>query len=243
MNQKIIMPYYDLHVHSAFSGGKSSLEEIAFRAKLLGYGGVCFAEYFKNKNQIDVLKEKTRSVSKQVGINIFLGFEARNSFELKRLVSFKKKYDVLLVRGYDLGLNRKAVETPEVDILTHPELERRDSGFNHIMAKLAAENNVAIEVNFREILLSSKARRSHILQNILNNVRLCKKFKTPIIICSGAISHWQLRDPKILISMGCLLGLELNEAKKCISDLPDRIIKTNKERQSKKWIMPGVKEL
>lgn len=237
------MHYYDFHVHSAFSEGESSLEEIANTAKFLGYSGICFAEYYRNKNQIDFLKEKILSVSKQVGIEIFLGFEARNVFELKKLARERRKYDVLLVRGYDLKLNRKAVETPEVDILTHPELGRKDSGFNHTMAKLAVKNNVAIEVNFRNILLSSKATRSHILQNISNNVKLCKKFKTPIIICSGAISHWQMRDPKVLISMGCLLGLELNEAKKCLSDVPKRIIQQIRERKSERWIMPGVREV
>jgi RNase P/RNase MRP subunit p30 len=63
----------------------------------------------------------------------------------------------------------------------------------------------------------------------------------PIIICSGAISHWQLKDPKILISMGCLLGLELNEAKKALSETPEGIMKMIKERRSTKWIIPGVK--
>ncbi len=232
-----------MHVHSAFSGGESTLEEIASRAKLLGFNGICFSEYFKNKNEIQVLKEKISSVSKKIGIKIFLGFEARNSNELRKLVNLRREYDVLLVRGYDLELNRMAVETPEVDILTHPELNRKDSGFNHIMAKEAVKNNVAIEVNFRNILLSNKATRSLIMQNIVKNIKLCKKFKAPIIINSGAISHWQLRDPKILMSMGNLLGLELNEAKAAISDIPDKIIKQINERKSSKWIMPGVKEL
>jgi len=147
----------------------------------------------------------------------------------------------LLVKGGDLGLNRKSVETPEVDILLHPEFERRDSGFNHIMAKLAKENNVAIEVNFREILLSSKNTRSHIIHNISENVKLCKKFHVPIIICSGAVSHLQMKDPKVLISMGTLLGLELKEAKISVSEIPENIIKIIKDRQSSKWISPGVK--
>jgi len=79
------------------------------------------------------------------------------------------------------------------------------------------------------------------MHKISENIRLCKKYKTPTIICSGAISHWQLRDPKILMSMGCLLGLELNEAKKDLSEVPEGIIKMIKERQGKEWIRPGVK--
>lgn len=235
------MNFYDFHVHSEFSEGTSSVDNIAKRAKLLGFKGICFAIYFKDKHKIKKLKEKASEISKKIGVDIFIGMEATTTEELKKLVRTRREYDVLLVRGSDLYLNRKAVETKEVDILTHPEYNRKDSGFNHVMAKLAAENNVAIEINFREILLSSKNTRSHIMHNIAKNVRLCKKYKTPIIICSGAISHLQLKDPKILMSMGCLLGLELNEAKKALSEVPENIIKMIKERRSKKWVRPGVK--
>ncbi|MBL7169558.1 MAG: hypothetical protein ISS48_00890 [Candidatus Aenigmarchaeota archaeon] len=235
------MNYYDFHIRSDFSEGESSIQNFATRAKLLGYKGICVSEYFQNKNQMEELKKNCEEISEKVGIEIFVGFQARNPGELKKLVSLRRSYDVLSVRGGDINLNRKAVETPEVDILLHPEFERRDSGFNHIMAKLAKENNVAVEVNFREILLSSKNTRSHILHNITQNVRLCKKFKVPIVICSGSVSHLQMKDPKVLISMGTLLGLELNEAKKCLSETPESIIKMSKERQGDKWIRPGVK--
>lgn len=235
------MNYYDFHVRSDFSEGESSIGEIAERSKLLGFNGICFAENFENEKQIEELRKEISDISKKIGINIFLGFEARNKFELRKLVNIRRKYDVLLVNGLDLDLSIKAVETPEVDILTHPGLGKKDSGFNHVMAKLASKNNVTIEVNFREILSSSKNTRSHIIHNIAKNVELCKKFKAPLIICSGAISHWQLKDPKVLISMGCLLGLELNEAKKSLSEVPEKIIGMIRERQNKEWVRPGVK--
>ncbi|MCX6821181.1 MAG: PHP domain-containing protein [Candidatus Aenigmarchaeota archaeon] len=235
------MNFYDFHVHSEFSEGESTIEEIANRAKLLGYKGICFTTYLDDKNKIKKTKEIVSKLSKQIGIEIFIGFEARNMSELDKLIRFRREYDVLLVKGSDLLLNRKAVETKEVDILTHPEYNRRDSGFNHVMAQLATENNVAIEINFREILNSSKNTRANIMHKIKTNVEICKKYKVPVIICSGSVTHWQLKDPKILISMGCLLGLELKEAKKTISEIPENIIKMIKERQDEKWIRPGVK--
>jgi len=235
------MNLYDFHVHPEFSEGESSIEEIANRAKLLGYKGICFTTYLDDKNKIKKTKEIVSKLSKKIGIDIFIGFEARNASELERLIKLRRNYDVLLVKGSDLLLNRKAVQTKEVDILTHPEYNRKDSGFNHVMAKLAFENDTAIEVNFREILNSSKNTRANIMHRIKNNVELCKKYKSPIIICSGAVTYWQLKDPKVLMSMGCLLGLELNEAKKAISEIPENIIKMIKERQDEKWIRPGVK--
>ncbi len=235
------MNFYDFHVHSEFSEGESSIEEIAKRAKLLGYKGICFTTYLDDKNKIKKTKEIVFELSKKIGIDIFIGFEARNENELERLIKFRREYDVLLAKGSDLLLNRKAVQTKEVDILTHPEYNRKDSGFNHVMAELATKNNVAIEINFREISSSSKNTRANIMHKIKNNVELCKKYKTPVIICSGTVTHWQLKDPKVLISMGCLLGLKLDEAKKAISEVPENIIKMIRERQDKKWIRPGVK--
>lgn len=235
------MNFYDFHIRSEFSEGKSSIEEIVKRVKLLGYRGICFSEYFKSKKQVEHLKKKISTISEKTSIDIFVGFQARSISELTKLTKIRREYDVLLVRGSNLLLNRRAVETPEVDILLHPEFERKDSGMNRVMAKLAAKNNVAIELNFRNILLSSKSTRAHIIHNIMRNIKLCKKYHVPIITCSGAISHLQLKDPKVLISMGCLFGLELNESKKALSEVPESIIKMIKERQSEKWIRPGVK--
>jgi ribonuclease P/MRP protein subunit RPP1 len=235
------MQYFDFHVHSAFSGGESSLEQLATTAKQLGYKGICFAEYYKGEEQIKKLQEEIEKVKQKVGIEIFLGFEARSLKELAALKEKRRKFDVLLVRGGDLRLNREAVESPEVDILTHPEYERTDSGLNHVLVKLAAKNNVAIEINFREVLVSSKRTRSMILKHMTQNVGLAKKYGAAIIACSGALSHWDICDPRCLISFVTLLGLQLNEAKATVSKVPERIIKQIKERKSEKWIAPGVK--
>jgi ribonuclease P/MRP protein subunit RPP1 len=235
------MDLYDLHLHSEFSEGKSSVEDFAKRAKVLGFKGICFAVYYKDKKRVDRLKKRAAEVSKKIGIAIFIGLEATTLEELKKLINIRRDYDILLTRGTNLNLNRKAIQTKEVDILTHPEYKRKDSGLNHVMAKLAAKNRVAIEINFREILLSSKNTRSRIMHHIQKNVKLCKKYKTLIIVSSGAVSHWQMKDPKVLMSMGCLLGLELNEARDALSKTPENMIKMIKERRDKRWIRPGVK--
>jgi len=69
---------------------------------------------------------------------------------------------------------------------------------------------------------------------------LAKKFKAPIIICSGAINHFEMRDPYCLISLATQLGLELKEAKDAITKVPEGIIEEIKRRRDERWIMPGV---
>ncbi len=235
------MKAFDMHVHSAFSEGESTIEQLAQRAKELGYAGICFSEYYEGRAQLEKLKAKIAGASKKTKIEILLGFEARNTHELKRLTDMRRLYDVLLARGGDLRLNRAAVEAKEVDILTHPEHGRYDCGMNHVMAKLAKKNNVAIEINFREMLTSTKKTRSRILAGMRENIALAKKYKMPIILCSGAISHWELRDPLCMSSMAEQLDLTLKQAKEAVSKAPENIVKRVKERKSEKWVMPGVK--
>ena len=237
------MRFFDLHVHSAFSGGESSLEELARTAKLLGYSGICFAFYYQDERQKGILIAEIERIKKEVGIEVYLGFEARDLKELKELSKKRKGFDLLLARGGDLEMNREACETPEVDILTHPEYQRNDSGLDHVSVKFAAKNDVAIEINFREILISNKASRAKVLANIANNVKLAKKYGAKIVACSGAVSPWGLRDPLCLASIANLLGLELKDAKKAIAEIPEKIVEKAKERRSEKWIMPGVRKI
>lgn len=217
------------------------MEQLAQTSKELGYSGICFAEYFQNDEQLEKLKNEIKSIEEKVGIDIYLGFEARNTKELYKLVERRRLFDILLVQGGDLELNRLACETPQVDILTHPENNRFDSGLNHILVKSAAKNNVAIEINFRELLLSSKKTRSMIMRHMSQNVKLAKKFHAPLILSSGAVSHWELRSPQSMVSMAVEMGLEMPKAKDSISKVPSDIVNQIKERKIDKWILPGVK--
>lgn len=235
------MVFYDLHVHSAFSEGTSSIEQLASTAKILGYGGICFAEYYKGEEHIKKIGAELQRVKEKVGIEVFLGFEARNPKELNALADKRRKFDVLLAEGGSADFNREAVQTPEVDILTHPEFERYDSGLNHVMMKLAAKNQVAVEINFRQILINSKKSRSRILQSMRSNISLAEKFGAPVIICSGAVSHWEMRDPLSLASFASCLGMRLESATALISKAPERIVREAQNRKEPGWIGPGIK--
>ncbi len=234
------MKFHDLHVHSVFSFGESNLEQLAKTFKELGYSSFCYSFYYENLDQIKKIRELIEKIRNKVSIKIYLGLEARNEKEIEKIKLIRKKIDVFLVSGGNLSVNRKAVETPEVDILTHPENNRNDPGLNDVLLKFAAKNNVAIEINFREILNSSKKNRAKILSNMFHNIRIAKKFKTPIIVSSGALSHFEIKDPLVLTSLINFLGLEIDKAKETLSKIPENILKESKKRISDKWIIPGV---
>jgi ribonuclease P/MRP protein subunit RPP1 len=112
----------------------------------------------------------------------------------------------------DDELNRKILEKEKVDILLlsqkgrKDKLKQRDSGFNHVLAKIAKANNVKIGIDFDEIVnevnLIDKAR---ILSRIKQNIKLCNKNKLKMIfIVQKEQNERNIYDLK---SLGIVLGM------------------------------------
>ena len=117
----------------------------------------------------------------------------------------KLRYETIFVVGKnlrrDLVMNcanapektRHAIEKSPVKIFYNLEvpgerdgLHQRKSGFNHVLAALAHEKEKIIAFNFNTILRATGTQRSVLLGRMRQNVRLCRKYKAPMMIISGA---------------------------------------------------------
>jgi ribonuclease P/MRP protein subunit RPP1 len=156
------------------------------------------------------------------------------------LTRVRDKVVVVTVAGGDYSINRAACEDPRVDILSHPEFGRFDSGLDEPCLELAAHNNVAIEVNFRNVLNSFRRIRSYLLQSLEQNIRLCESFKTPMVTCSGAMSIWDMRGPRDMISLANVLGMDISKAFSSMSLIASQMIEENKKTLEGKKITDGV---
>jgi RNase P/RNase MRP subunit p30 len=113
----------------------------------------------------------------------------------------------IIIQGGDLKINRLALENKKVDILLSPEkntkkdnLHYRASGLNHILCKLAHKNNIVIGFNFSELLNSKSSERAKILGRMLQNAKLCKKYKVNTVFATFAKDKYELRSKAILDS-------------------------------------------
>lgn len=61
-------------------------------------------------------------------------------------------------------------------------MKQRDSGLNEILAKLAKQNNIQIAINLKDIQKLIPPQKAIILARIKQNIQLCKRTKTKIII-------------------------------------------------------------
>ncbi len=225
------MKFYDLRVNP------ENLGEIVKKAKVLGWSGLGVIFEWKGLKELEKAKKEIEKYKKEIDIVLGVGIKTRKPGEIKEIAKkIRKRVELILVFGGDLKINRKAVEIREVDILANPENEE-NSGLNHVMVKLAAENNVAIEFSFRKILHSFGKTRAENFNKFLTNAKLVRKYKAPFLITSSAISQWDLRSPFDLLSFGKVLGFQDKEVKEALSD---KIVKENRKRLSEKWIMPGV---
>lgn len=163
--------------------------------------------------------------------------EADDWGDLKRKIGENREDAAVLVfRGGDEELNRKAAGDTRIDILLHPERGRKDSGIDHVIAEEAAENRVAIGFDLRQLFGSDKAQ-THVLRHWSRNLKLCEKYGTPYVITSGASNRHQLRAPRELAAVINSLGFD---GKAAVSENPAEIVERTQRAREEGFVRPGV---
>ena len=129
---------------------------------------------------------------------------------------------IVIVRGGNDSFNRKILENKKADILLSPErggrkdrLKQGDSGLNHVLCRIARQNNIAIGIDFKEMLDKKedegKKQLAEHLRRIMQNIRLCKKAKTNMILMSKSG-----RDDYDLRAFLSTLGMPTDMAKRAV---------------------------
>tara|TARA_Y100000310_G_C20601434_1_gene773260 strand:+ start:528 stop:1052 length:525 start_codon:yes stop_codon:yes gene_type:complete len=123
-----------------------------------------------------------------------------------------QKENIVIVQGGENKINRSALSNKFVDILLDPHMNRRkdfmhhrDSGLNQVLCKLAKERNIAIGFSFSAILKSKNLPED--LGRIIQNIKLCRKYKVKMVIASFAKNKNEQRNIKDIQSFFKVLGM------------------------------------
>lgn len=107
----------------------------------------------------------------------------------KQIQRLKKENKEIIVHAQDDKLNRKMFERDDVDVILGLELhdrrdrlKQRDSGLNEIHCKLAKKNNIKIGIDLDKIRRLRGKKKAIVLARIIQNIKLCKRVKIPIVI-------------------------------------------------------------
>jgi len=129
----------------------------------------------------------------------------------------KKANHPIIVQAQSDNFNRKILEYGKFDILLSVESGNRrqttrqlDSGLNHVLAKIAHNNNIAIGIDTEKIKTLSKDKKAKTLARIKQNINICKKAKTKLAIINAA-------DKKDAFNLLLSLGASTQQAKQAVS--------------------------
>ncbi|MEM0465588.1 MAG: hypothetical protein QXW97_02710 [Candidatus Pacearchaeota archaeon] len=118
--------------------------------------------------------------------------ESKNLNEIRAKIQKIKKQnpeEIIIVKAGDENFNDKLLKMKEINIILSPEihdrkdrLKQRDSGLNEYLCKLAKKNKILIAIDIDSLKELEKIEKAKALARIKQNIQLCKKTKTPIIL-------------------------------------------------------------
>ena len=231
--------FFDLNIKG--SGLENNIA-LASEASKYGWKHINFSYNQKEFRQgLDLRDELEDNLSDAIDFDYTLEIKSNNINEIRKIVNkFRNRASCISVVGGDLKVNRAVVENVKIDVLSRPYLKRFDSGLNHILAKEALYNNVAIELCFKDALRTYLSHRSKVISNFKDTYALYRKFDFPLVLSSRAESVFDIRTTQDFISFFKQTGMTDAEINKSFETAHD-ILEFNKNRD--KMIFKGVRRV
>ena len=144
--------------------------------------------------------------------------------EVRRIIDMLKgSGKVVAFVGGDDALNRRAVESLKIDYLVSPEgkterdtLKQRDSGLNHVVARIAKEKGISVVVDMGTISRLEGGAKAERIARVIQNVKICRKVGCGVRIASLGSRKSEVFDEKGRMSFGVGLGMSSGEVRNCI---------------------------
>ena len=231
--------FFDLNIKG------SSFENnivLAREASKYGWSHINFS-YNQNDypDALNFKKELINELASEIDIDYTLEIKSNNINEIRNIVNkFRNNSSCISVIGGDLKVNRATLENIKIDVLSRPYLRRYDAGINHVLAKEAVKNNVAIELCFNDVLRTYRSHRSKVISNFNDIFTLYRKYDFPLILSSRAESVFDIKTPYDFIAFFKQAGLSDEEIEKSFESSAN-IIKFNNNRD--KLIFKGVRRV
>ena len=216
--------------------------KLAKQASQYGWNHINFSYNQKNfSNALKLKNDLKDSLEGIINFDYTLEIKTNNVDEIRKFVNkFRNNALCISVIGGNLKINRAVVENIKIDVLSRPYLNRFDSGLNHVLAKEAVKNNVAIELCFKDILKSYLSHRAKIISNFRDIYTLYRKFDFQLILSSRAESIFDIKTTHDFISVFMQSGLNMDEVNNSFKTASD-ILKYNRNRDN--LILNGVRRV
>jgi RNase P/RNase MRP subunit p30 len=130
----------------------------------------------------------------------------------KNVASAKKLTDLVLTKSSDS--DRYVIEKLRPNMILELEnqsrrdsLHARNSGLNQVLCALLHKNNIAVGISLSMLFGASGSRRILLLGRVMQNFRLCQKYRVRVVLASFAGRPYEMRNPHDILAFGEILGL------------------------------------
>jgi ribonuclease P/MRP protein subunit RPP1 len=125
---------------------------------------------------------------------------------------------VISVQAGDNGFNRAALGLKGVHVLCGIQAADKH-GFDHVAAKIAADNRVAIDLDFSVLIAARGIARQRAIHRYLDILVLEQRFGFPLTISSHARSILDMRSVREMTGLCSLLGMDADDAARALGGI------------------------
>lgn len=166
-------------------------------------------------NYKDILGSFEKNKSENTLFGIEIDDESKNA---KKIIRKAEGIDIIIFKSRDSKENREALKIKEITLISNPD------NLDSVCFDLARENSIGFEINLQDFFSSQRYRRVKSLEIYMELLKAYRKFLFPIVLTSGARDSHELKTPLTLLSFGCILGMDIREAKGAITTVPEMLI-------------------
>lgn len=231
--------FFDLNVKG--SGLENNIE-LAIQASDYGWEHINFSYNQNDFKEALILRDDLKdNLNGIIDFDYTLEIKSTNINEIRNHANnFRNRASCISVVGGDLKVNRAVLENIKIDVLSRPYLNRYDSGLNHVLAKEAVRNNVAVELCFKDVLRTYLSPRAKVISNFRDIYTLHRKFDFPLVLSSRAESVFDIRTTHDFVEVFKQTGLSSDEIAKSF-DTSSGILEFNRNREN--LILKGVRRV
>ncbi|MDD1685249.1 MAG: ribonuclease P [Methanoregula sp.] len=122
---------------------------------------------------------------------------------------------VVCVSARDNGFNRAAIGLKGVHILRGIHAADK-AAFDHVAAKIAADNNVAVDIDLSPLLSARGAARQRAIHRYRDVLTFERRFEFPVTVSTSARSCLDLRAVREITGLCSLIGMDMDDVEQAL---------------------------
>lgn len=187
-----------------YPNGDTSVRRLALEAAALGFDSLV---------AIDTPSGTYGDVEVRSGV-IFRDIPVRDI--VNRVKRFRGTETVVSVKAGDAGFNRAVIGMKGIHILRGMHGADRN-GFDHVSAKMAADNRVAIDIDLSTLIAARGIARQKAIARYRDILVLEERFEFPLTVSTGASSVLDLRAVREISGLCSLLDMDIPLVEKALA--------------------------